>query len=835
MTWLAALAALLQRSGCGADLPVGTTVANRDRRELEDLIGFFVNTLVLRADTSGDPTVSDLLKRSRETALAAYAWQDLPFEKLVADLQPARDLSHTPLFQVLLAVQNAPEPPIELPDLVVSPVRQPARTARFDLSLTVLDTEPELSGNLTYATDLFDAPTAERLLEHLAVLLATMAESPALRLSELPLATEAELAQILSEWSATADPTPADVCVHELFAQQAERTPLAPAVRFQDEILTFQELNERAHRLALHLRGRGVGPDVPVNLLLERSTDLLVAVFGILKAGGAFVPLDPATPLHRLELLLEDCGAPLVITQESLLPRLPAAWPGDRTVCLDRDRDAIASSVDRPLPRVIPENLCYVIYTSGSTGRPKGVLIEHASVVNLAFALRQTVYAGLSSGLRVAVNAPLAFDGSIKQVIQILFGDCLDILPEDLRLDPEALPAYLEAHAIDGLDCTPSQLRLLRTEGGLRALAPLARVLVGGEAIDEPTWTTLAAQSAFWNVYGPTECTVDTTVSPIERGPVSIGRPIPGALVEILDPGLRPVPAGVVGQLHVAGAGLARGYLGRPDLTAAAFLPDPFAGRRGAPGARLYATGDLARWLPDGRIELRGRTDHQVKIRGVRIEVGEIEAVLSQLPGVREAAVVVVHVAGEPERRLVAWLSAEDEGERTDLRSWLRDRLPAAMIPSDSVWTTDPLPRTASGKLDRQTLAQRALPQRGGRDYVAPRDPLEERLAALWAELLRVEKVGLQDNFFDLGGHSLLATQLAVRIRHEFDIEISLRTLFETANLEELAKAVFLQLLSESGDDPEGLLAELDGMSEEEMQALLGERESARQAPTRPV
>jgi amino acid adenylation domain-containing protein len=831
MTWLAALAALLQRSGCGTDLPVGTTVANRDRHELEDLIGFFVNTLVLRVDAAGDPAAADLLKRARETALAAYAWQDLPFEKLVAELQPERSLSHTPLFQVLLAVQNAPEPPIELPDLVVSPVRQPARTARFDLSLTVLDTEPELSVHLTYATDLFDASTAERLLEHLQVLLAAMAESSSSRLSELPPATEAELAQILSEWSATAESFAADLCVHELFVRQAERTPKAPAVRFRDEVLAFRELHERAHQLALHLRGRGVGPDVPVALFLERSTDLLAAVFGVLQAGGAFVPLDPATPLRRLELLLEDCGAPLVITQERLLPRLPAAWPGDRTVCLDRDRGAIARSVDRPLPRVAPGNLCYVIYTSGSTGRPKGVLIEHASVVNLAFALRQTVYAGLPPGLRVTVNAPLTFDGSIKQVVQILFGDCLDVLPEDLRLDPEALPPYLEAHTIDVFDCTPSQLRLfLDDEATLRIDAPFS-VLVGGEAVDGPTWAALAAEprTLFWNVYGPTECTVDTTVGPVQAGPVSIGRPIPGAVVAILDPDLRPLPAGVAGQLHVAGAGLARGYLGRPDLTAAAFLPDPFADRRGAPGARLYATGDLARWLPDGRIELRGRADRQVKIRGVRIEIGEIEAVLSQFPGVREAAVVAAGAAGAPEIRLVAWLSAEGEAGRDDLRVWLRDRLPPAMIPSDVIWTTDRLPHTASGKLDRQVLAQRSLGRRSAaREYAAPRDPLEERLAALWSELLRVERVGLHDNFFDLGGHSLLIVQLAARIRRDFDVEVSLRTLFETANLEEMAKAVFLQLLNESGDDPEGLFAQLDGMNEEEMQALIGEVESPR-------
>jgi amino acid adenylation domain-containing protein len=472
---------------------------------------------------------------------------------------------------------------------------------------------------------------------------------------------------------------------------------------------------------------------------------------------------------------------------------------------------------------VFPENLCYVIYTSGSTGQPKGVLVQHASVVNLAFALRQTVYAGLPAGLRIAVNAPLSFDGSIKQVVQILFGDCLDVLPEDVRLDPEALPDYLDAHAVHVLDCTPSQLRLFLTEEGvLRLNSPLS-LLLGGEALDEPTWKVLAEEprTLSWNVYGPTECTVDTTVGPITAGPVSIGRPIPGALVSILDPDLRPVPAGVAGQLCVSGAGLARGYLGRPDLTAEKFLPDPFAARRGEPGARLYATGDLARWLPDGRIDLRGRADRQVKVRGVRIELGEIEAVLAQAPGVREAAVLQVE---EPEARLVAWISTGSAIGRDDLRTFLRDRLPPAMIPSDFVLLPDRLPRNPSGKLDRQALLRLVPSERTSRqDYVAPRDPLEEQLAAIWSELLRVERVGLHDNFFDLGGHSLLATRLAVRIRSDFGVEISLRTLFETASLADLSKAILLQLLKESGESPESLFAELAGMSEEEVEELLGE------------
>jgi amino acid adenylation domain-containing protein len=813
MTWLAALAALLARSGCGFDLPLGTTVANRGRLELEDLIGFFVNTLVLRVDASGDPTAAELLRRARETALTAYAWQDLPFEKLVEELKPERSLAHTPLFQVLLGVQNAPAPPLEPPGLAVTPLPMEAHTARFDLSLTVFDTEPDLSGNLTWSTDLFDATTAQRMLEHLAVLLDAMAGEPALRLSELPLVTTAELAQILAEWSGSPAPVPAGLAglsVHELFARQAASTPGAPAVRFRDEVLTFRELAGRADLLARRLRRRGVGPEVRVALFLERSPDLLTGVLGILAAGGAFVPLDRATPPRRLELLLEDCGAAAVVTQESLLPHLPAAWQDGRTVCLDRE-DTLQNGPTPPLPDVLPANLCYVIYTSGSTGRPKGTLIQHASVVNLALALRQTVYAGLPPGLRVALNAPLAFDGSIKQVIQALFGDLLDILPDELRLDPESLPAYLAAHRVDVLDCTPSQLRLfLADDAWPGAEAPLARLLIGGEALDGTTWDRLAADpwTISWNVYGPTECTVDSTVCRIEPGPSSlgpsIGRPIPNAAVRLLDPDLRPVPIGVVGQLHVAGAGLARGYLGRPDLTAERFLPDPF---QGEPGARLYATGDLARWLPDGRLEIRGRADLQVKVHGVRIEPGEIEAVLLQHPAVREAAVLAV---GEPEDlRLAAWISAPGETSRNDLRAWLRDRLPAPMIPSVFVTSPEPLPRTPSGKVDRLTLAARAPREQASPDFVAPRDPLEEELAALWMDLLRVERVGLHDNFFALGGHSLLATRLTAHIRSKFGVEIPLDEIFENSDLASQAQLILMELLKVSGEDLESLLGEI--------------------------
>jgi amino acid adenylation domain-containing protein len=461
------------------------------------------------------------------------------------------------------------------------------------------------------------------------------------------------------------------------------------------------------------------------------------------------------------------------------------------------------------VPQVLPENLCYVIYTSGSTGRPKGTLVQHASVVNLARALRQTVYAGLPSGLRVALNAPLAFDGAIKQVIQILFGDTLDILPEDVRLDPASLPVYLLEHEIDVLDCTPSQLRLFLAEDAWHSVAPPPHLLIGGEAIDGATWDRLAAdpRTTAWNLYGPTECTVDSTVCRVGIGGPVIGRPIPNAAVRLLDADLHPVPVGVAGQLHIAGAGLARGYLGRPDLTAERFQPDPFAPfSKTEPGERLYATGDLARWLPDGRLEIRGRADLQVKIHGVRIEPGEIEAALLQHPDVHEAAVLA---AGEPGHlRLAAWINSPGAAG-DDLQAWLRDRLPTALIPAVFLIAPEPLPRTPSGKIDRLALAARTPREQAHPDFVAPRYDLEEQLAALWCDLLSVERVGIHDNFFALGGHSLLATRLTAHIRGQLGVEVPIDTLFEHPDLASQAEWILNEFLRLSGQDLDSLLTEI--------------------------
>jgi amino acid adenylation domain-containing protein len=783
MTWLAALAALLHRYGCGSDLPLGTTVANRDRPELEELIGFFVNTLVLRVDASGDPAASELVKRSRETALSAYSRQDLPFERLVEELHPERNLSSTPLFQVLLTVQNAPTPPVELPGLRVSPLRQPVRTARFDLALTVLDTEPGLSGNLTVATDLFDAATARRMLDHLAVLLDGMAGSPTLRLSELPLATGAELAQVLTRWSGTAAAASVEIPVHERFEQQAEHTPDAAAVRFGDRRLTFRELDARADALAHRLRALGVGPEQRVGLCAELSPHAVIGLLGILKAGGAFVPADPYGPAERRDFLLADAGVRVAVTSPASAEAL-AGFGGERVVV---DLNEPLQGEGRVLSRTHPANLAYVLYTSGSTGDPKGVGVEHRQLAAYLGFVDRVLFG--EQVWSCPLVTPLTFDASLKQVFgPLLRGEEVWGLGGE-TVDPAALVAELSGLQGVAFNGTPSLWAVLleEIERSGAALPGLARLLLGGERLSPELFARTAAAlpgAEVWNLYGPTEATANATSARLAPGgPVTLGRPIDGARVRLLDRSLQPVPPGVPGEICLGGAGVARGYLGRPELTAERFLPDPFATEaEGGPGARLYRTGDLGRFTANGEIEFLGRTDHQVKIRGVRIEPGEVEAVLARLPGAGEVAVVAV---GEPEPRLVAWVSGSVE---SDLRAWLRDRLPAPMIPADFVTAPGPLPRLPSGKVDRQALARLAPRGRADREgFVPPRTPIEELLAAIWSEVLRVERVGAHDDFFSLSGHSLLATQVASRVREAFGVELPLARLFDRATLADLA------------------------------------------------
>ncbi|HQA67127.1 MAG TPA: amino acid adenylation domain-containing protein [Aggregatilineales bacterium] len=793
MTLLAAWQVVLSRYSGQTDILVGTPIAGRRRSQLEKLIGFFVNTLVMRADLSGGPTFSEALRRVRETALGAFAHQDLPFEMLVEKLQPEREMSHTPFFQVLFDLGRASWENVRLGDLEMRVMEVETRMAKFDLSLLMLEHTGGIKATLEYNTNLFAPQTIERMAGHITTLLEAVAEAPDTRITELPLLTEAERRQILVEWNDTAAPYDRERCLHESFEALAAQHPDAEAVVYGEKVLTFGELNRRANQLARHLRARGAGPEKLVGLTVERSAEMVVALLGILKAGAAYLPLDPSYPRDRLAFMLKDAGAPVLVTRSHLRDHLPAA--GLEVVCLDTDWPEIEQHDGENFDSgATPENLAYVIYTSGSTGQPKGVMIEHRSVQNLAAALDAMIYRYLPQRrLRISLNAPLSFDASVQQLVMMLTrGHTLVIVPQEVRADGPALLRFIREQRIELVDCVPSQLQLLLAAGLLSdgGSAPLA-MLPGGEAIDPAMWQALreAPSTEFFNMYGPTECTVDSTIGRVKTSGErpTIGRPVLNARLYVLDGHGQPVPVGVPGELYIGGAGVAHGFLNRPELTAERFLPDPFAGQ---PGARMYKTGDLVRYLPDGNVEFLGRTDHQVKLRGFRMELGEIEAGLKAHPAVADAA-VLVREDRPGDARLVGYVVPEAGAAPTvdDLRTFLGRTLPEYMVPALYVFL-EAMPLTPNGKVDRRALPAPDWAGEAADEYVAPRTPTEEVLAGLFAAVLRVERVGATSDFFALGGHSLLATQLVSRVREAFNVDLPLRTLFQHSTVERLAKEI---------------------------------------------
>jgi amino acid adenylation domain-containing protein len=786
MTLLAGFQTLLSRYTGQADIPVGTPIAGRTHAEIEPLIGFFVNTLVLRTDLSGDMSFRELLGRVREVALGAYAHQDVPFEKLVEELQPERSLSYSPLFQVMLVFQNTPQERHDVTGVELSPIQVEAETTKFDLTLHLTEVASGIVGTLQYNTHLFDATTISRIVGHFQRLLEAIVAYPEGRLSDLPLLTDEEQHQLLSEWNDTAVEYQHDRCIHELFEAWVEKTPEATALIFDDAQLTYAELNARANQLANHLRSKGVGPEVLVALCVERSLEMAVGLLGILKAGGAYVPLDPAYPQERLAFMLEDTAAPLLLTQQRLVAGLPPNQ--SQHLCLDTEWETIAAgqSAENLPAWAHADNRAYVIYTSGSTGRPKGVMVVHGGVCNLATAQARAFNLGPSD--RVLQFASSSFDASVWEIFMALTaGATLSLGRRGDFFSGPALVELLREQAISTVTLPPAVLAVLAPE----QMPELRTIIAAGESCAAETVARWGEGRNFFNAYGPTETTVCATMhrcagSYIEGPP--IGRPIANTQVYLLDAHLRPVPVGVIGELYVGGDSLARGYLNRPNLTAERFIPDPFS----AGGARLYKTGDLARYLPDGEIEYAGRIDHQVKVRGYRIELGEIEAVLTELVGVREAIVIAREdVPGD--KRLVAYVVAEDgqpPPTATEMRSLLRETLPDYMVPSAFMVLTE-LPLTPNGKINRRALPAPELTRaESEEEFVAPRTPFEEVLTGIWAELLRVERVGVKDNFFQLGGHSLLATQLVSRVRETFQVEISLRRLFEGPTVSGLALAV---------------------------------------------
>jgi amino acid adenylation domain-containing protein len=784
MVLLAGFQALLSQYTGEEDVVIGTSVANRNNSGTENLIGLFTNEVVLRTRLGGDPDFRELLSRVREVTLSAYAHQDVPFGKLVEVLQPERDFSRNPFFQTTILLNNDPVAG-EFGNLTLERIDLNIDSAIFDFSLIfVPEADGQIRVSLRHSTR-FKVESMDHLLRDLVIVFSFIAENPQGRLSNLHQAIAARgLSKAPDSLVLPAPPVWSEITgenIPRAFEQQVLATPGSIAVRYEDWQLTFAELNDKANRVANYLLTLGVKNEDCIALCLERSVEVMVGILGILKAGAAYVPLDRTYPAQRLQYILEETAASAILSQQSLAGLFTGA--PCKLICID-DESLAESGTENPPLAIQPDNLAYIIYTSGSTGRPKGVMIQHRSVLNLLQGLERTVYSGMPATACVSMNAPVVFDASVKQWIRILKGNMVCILPEEKRFDPEALLAYVNEKNIDVLDCTPSVLRTMLNYG-MRGAAPYPGAsLIGGEAIDPTTWGRLREedQIRFFNVYGPTECTVDVSVCRIsETIQPSIGQPINNVAAYVLSNSLQPLPPGEVGELYVAGVGLARGYCKRPDLTAERFIPDPISN---VAGSRLYRTGDLARLLPDGKLEFCGRRDEQVKIRGYRVELEEIASVLRNIQGVRDAVVLMTETNTGPSR-LLAYLVPEPETvlnpER--LRNELRRELPEYMTPAGFV-ILDALPITVNGKVDRKALLLRSDGQRTASAAYAPaRDRMEEIVVAIWEEVLGLRQAGIHDNFFDLGGHSLAMVQVRSKLREVLNKEVPMVDLFRNPTI----------------------------------------------------
>ncbi|KAF1061953.1 amino acid adenylation domain-containing protein [Burkholderia gladioli] len=777
MVVAAAFDVLLARYTGQQEISIGTAIANRGRNEIAPLIGFFVNTLVLRSRVDQAASFETLLAQVRATTLDAYANQDVPFERLVELVRPERHPGHAPLVQAALTLQNTPHRELSLPGLALEPIETLQASSKFDLSVHLGERDGRLGGVIEYDSDLFARATVERMARHFLRLLDAIVAAPAARLDTLAMQDAHELDTLLKGWNDTARPRREPRLIHQRVARQAARAPDHPAVQFGDTVLGYGELDARANRLAQLLRQRGIGAEALVGLCLPRSPELIVAMLAVLKAGAAYVPLDPAYPAERLAWIVEDSRCALVLTHRELAPRLPA---GCRVLALDDERAALDDAPAVPPPAAIaPSSLAYVIYTSGSTGRPKGVLLHHDGLCNLVDAQAEAF--ALTPERRVLQFASFNFDASTWEIFMALSaGATLCMAPREALLPGRDLETTLRALEIDTATLPPVALATLDAA----ALPRLATIVVAGEACPSSLARAWAPGRRFFNAYGPTETTVCATMFHCEperirdepAGSPPIGRPLPNTRVYLLDARLNPVPLGAAGELYVAGAGLARGYLNRPDLSAASFLPDPFAAE---PGARMYRTGDLARHRADGTLDYLGRNDAQLKLRGYRIEPGEIEAQLERA-GLSDP-VVIVREDTPGRAQLVAYHTGAAQEPET-LRARLAERLPEHMVPAAFV-ALPALPLTPNGKLDRAALPVPELSAHAAREYEAPAGETELALASIWAGVLGLARVGRHDQFFELGGHSLLATQMISQVRRVFDAELPLRTVFEAPTL----------------------------------------------------
>ncbi|MFD2169077.1 amino acid adenylation domain-containing protein [Tumebacillus lipolyticus] len=802
MTMLAAYSALLCRYSGQEDIAIGSAIAGRNMGQIEGLIGFFVNTLVMRTDVSGLPTFRELLQRVRTTALEAYAHQDLPFEKLVEELQPERNMSYTPLFQTMFGMQNAStSKATKVSALSMSGLETGQSTAKFDLNLTINEHEKGMGGSFVYSLDLFEAPTIERMVGHLIRLLEGIVANPDAPIATLPLLSAEEEHRQLVVWNRNSVEYPQDKTIPQMFAEQAALYPDKAAVSFEGAVLTYRELDERANALAHALQKRGVREDVLVGLCTERSLEMVVGLLGIVKAGGAYVPLDPSYPKDRLAYMLEDSGVSVLLTQEKLLADLPEHRA--EVICLDRDWPQMAEeSVEAPETQLTPDHLAYMIYTSGSTGKPKGVLIPHRGVARLVKNSNYLIFGANEVFLQLAA---ISFDAATPEVWgALLNGAKLVVFPAQVPTIDEVVRVLAEERVTVAL--LTSGLLPQLAEAELDSIQHLKLLSVGGDVMSAPHAKKFLQKlpgCVLANAYGPTENTVASATlwltHPDQVPPVvPIGPAIKNNELYVLDRQLQPVPVGVPGELLVGGPGLARGYLNRPELTEEMFIANPFR----TDGSRLYKTGDLVRWLADGSLEFLGRIDHQVKIRGFRIELAEIESVLGDHPAV-QSVIVLAREDRPGDKRLVAYVVGVESAEVTtaELRAHLKTILPDYMVPSAFVLLPS-LPLTQNGKVDR-----RALPAPDAADYgmqgryEAPRNEVEERLALIWQIVLGHDRIGIRDNFFETGGHSLLATQTISRINESFDVQLPLRVMFEAPTVAELAEQVAIALTSKRGED----------------------------------
>ncbi|HEY9608353.1 amino acid adenylation domain-containing protein [Allocoleopsis sp.] len=820
MTLLTAFQILLHRYTSETDIAIGSPIAGRSRTEVEGLLGCFLNTLVFRGDLSGNPSFLTLLQRTREQCMGAYAHQELPFELLVKELKPERNLESTPLFQVLFVLQNAWAEAVTLPTLQVDqPVWLDNSTAEFDLSLSMEQRGEHLIAELQYNTDLFDQETPRRMLNHFQSLLESIVADPEQTIATQRILTAAEQHQLLVEWNNTTVKYPQYHCIHQLIEQQVQRTPEAIAVVWENQKLTYQELNTKANQIAHYLRSLGVQPEVRVGICVERCLEMIVGILAIIKAGGAYLPLDPAYPPERLEFMLSDAQVPVILTKSTLVETLPHHQA--QVICLDTDESIFAQqSSENPNHQTQPHNLAYIIYTSGSTGKPKGTMIEHRSLINAYLAWEDSYHLSsrTSSHLQMASFSFDVFSGDF--VRSLCSGGKLVICPRDFLLDPKQLYTLMQQQKIDCAEFVPAVLRNLiqYLEPTNQNLGFMKLLVVGSDSWYLSEYQHIRSlcgdKTRLINSYGVSEATIDTTYFETEIVDLSfdrltpIGRPFANNKVYLLDDNMQPVPIGVPGELYIGGAGLARGYLKRPDLTQERFIPHPFSSE---PGARLYRTGDMVSYRPDGNLILLGRRDNQVKIRGFRIELAEIEAALTQHLFVKQCVVIIRE--DEPgDKRLVAYVVSEgtDEVSPGKLRQFLQQRLPLYMIPSAFV-QLEALPLTPNGKLDRRALPNPHLAHCiDDKSFVSPRTELERQLVFIWEQVLNVTPIGVKDNFFELGGNSLLTIRLLYEIEKSLKQKIPVATLFQLATIEQMARCLenSESLGTSSLQIPTGLTAE---------------------------